>query len=116
MRLSAAALFAAAPVLAFHAGTSFIPQSALKRLASDQSNTFHGSSSVTRPAQNAAEHSSSALGMAFKLKEGQKSNMFDGPMSLVQERDACGVGFICNAKSGGEPEACVIPEDPMMIP
>lgn len=30
------------------------------------------------------------------------SNMFDGPLPLVKERDACGVGFIANTKSGEE--------------
>ena len=42
------------------------------------------------------------LQMAFDLKDGQVSNMFDGPTPLVKERDACGVGFIANTKSGGE--------------
>jgi glutamate synthase (ferredoxin) len=32
----------------------------------------------------------------------QSTNMFDGPMALTKERDACGVGFIANAKVGGE--------------
>ena len=27
--------------------------------------------------------------------------MFDGPMALTKERDACGVGFIANTKEGG---------------
>lgn len=40
--------------------------------------------------------------MAFKLEDGQKSNMFDGPLALTKERDACGVGFIANTKSGDE--------------
>ena len=39
--------------------------------------------------------------MAFDTK-GQPSNMFDGPMPLVKERDACGVGFIANTKSGDD--------------
>jgi glutamate synthase (ferredoxin) len=38
---------------------------------------------------------------AFRLKEGETRNMFDGPRPLVLERDACGVGFIANT-SGGE--------------
>jgi glutamate synthase (ferredoxin) len=37
--------------------------------------------------------------MAF---DSSNSNMFDGPMALVKERDACGVGFIANTKSGDE--------------
>lgn len=41
-----------------------------------------------------------ALQMAFKLEEGQTSNMFDGPLQLTKDRDACGVGFIANTKEG----------------
>ena len=41
------------------------------------------------------------LKMAFHLKEGQVSNMFEGPAPLVKERDACGVGFIANTQNGG---------------
>ena len=40
--------------------------------------------------------------MAFKLEEGQTSNMFDGPLQLTKDRDACGVGFIANTNEGGE--------------
>jgi len=39
--------------------------------------------------------------MAFDTK-GAPSNMFEGPAPLVQERDACGVGFIANTQSGEE--------------
>ena len=39
------------------------------------------------------------LQMAFD--NDQPSNMFDGPLPLVKERDACGVGFIANTKTGG---------------
>ena len=39
---------------------------------------------------------------AFQLKDGETKNMFEGPAPLVKERDACGVGFIANTKSGGE--------------
>ncbi len=46
----------------------------------------------------------SQLKMAFKLKEGETSNMFDGPAPLVKERDACGVGFIANTQAGGKEE------------
>jgi len=41
-----------------------------------------------------------ALKMAFDLKEGETSNMFEGPGPLVKERDACGVGFVANTKAG----------------
>ena len=49
-----------------------------------------------------ARELSSALSMAFPLKEGEISNMFEGPAPLVKERDACGVGFIANTNAGGE--------------
>jgi len=39
------------------------------------------------------------LHMAFKTD--QPTNMWDGPMALTRERDACGVGFIANTKTGG---------------
>jgi glutamate synthase (ferredoxin) len=38
--------------------------------------------------------------MAFKLEEGETSNMFDGPLALTRERDACGVGFVANVNGG----------------
>ena len=40
------------------------------------------------------------LHMAFDTTK--PSNMFDGPVPLVKERDACGVGFIANTNSGGK--------------
>lgn len=40
------------------------------------------------------------LRMAFESEK--PSNMFDGPLSLTKERDACGVGFIANTQSGDE--------------
>lgn len=40
------------------------------------------------------------LNMAFQSNE--PSNIFDGPMALTKERDACGVGFIANTKEGGK--------------
>ena len=47
--------------------------------------------------------SATQLSMAFPLKEGQTTNMFEGPAALTQERDACGVGFIVNTQHGGRP-------------
>lgn len=52
-------------------------------------------SSLTR------SHGSTELRMAFPLKEGQTTNMFEGPATLTRERDACGVGFIVNTQHGG---------------
>lgn len=40
-----------------------------------------------------------SLYMAFDKEK--PTNMFDGPMALTKERDACGVGFIANTKTGG---------------
>jgi hypothetical protein len=45
--------------------------------------------------------SRSSLSMAFESNPGEESNIFDGPMALTKERDACGVGFIANTQSGG---------------
>lgn len=42
-----------------------------------------------------------ALQMAFQTAP-EDSNIFDGPMALTRERDACGVGFIANTQSGGK--------------
>jgi len=38
--------------------------------------------------------------MAFK--DDEPSNIFDGPLALTKERDACGVGFVANTKIGGK--------------
>jgi hypothetical protein len=43
----------------------------------------------------------SRLSMAFKSTE-EQSNIFDGPMALTKERDACGVGFVSNTQNGGK--------------
>ena len=40
----------------------------------------------------------SRLDMAFDSSEG--SNIYDGPMALTKERDACGVGFVSNTNEG----------------
>lgn len=38
------------------------------------------------------------LNMAFDAS--QQSNIYDGPMALTKERDACGVGFVANPTEG----------------
>ena len=83
MRLSSAALIA---VLAT-SGSSYISSFQLQ----------HG---VTRRDSAALERVTSL--QAFKLKDGETKNMFEGPAPLVKERDACGVGFIANTQSGGK--------------
>lgn len=52
------------------------------------------------PIKSASFESASKLQMAFPTD--QASNMFDGPLALTKERDACGVGFIANTQSGGK--------------
>jgi glutamate synthase (ferredoxin) len=83
MRLSSAALIA---VIAT-SGSSYISSFQLQ----------HG---VTRRDSSNLERVTSL--QAFKLKEGETKNMFEGPAPLVKERDACGVGFIANTQSGEE--------------
>lgn len=57
----------------------------------------------TQFSRHAAPQSSKTTALdAFHLKEGETSNMFEGPAPLVRERDACGVGFIANTNSGEE--------------
>ena len=67
--------------------------------------------SIHTPAQRRADNdlpttwgqdfcSSTKLNMAFESEK--ESNMFDGPMALTKERDACGVGFVANTASGGK--------------
>lgn len=58
--------------------------------------------SIINSQQQQQDDSSTRLNMAFVLDENKKgSNMFDGPLALTRERDACGVGFIANTQSGG---------------
>lgn len=49
-----------------------------------------------RSVQNTFAPEQTKLNMAFNSE--QPSNMFDGPMALTKERDACGVGFVANTK------------------
>ena len=39
-----------------------------------------------------------ALNMAFDTT--QETNIYDGPLALTKERDACGVGFVANPTEG----------------
>ncbi len=52
------------------------------------------------------------LNMGFQRESGKESNMFDGPMSLLRERDACGVGFIFNGEKGGK-KLCLSASQPL---
>jgi len=57
---------------------SVVPKAAVSTVSSNRDNS----------------QSWSALNMAFDSTEG--SNIYDGPMALTKERDACGVGFVAN--------------------
>lgn len=85
-----------APVLAY----AFIPQS----LKSPTNQALRSPQRIQNDVSEQApwskdECSFTQLNMAFDSN--QPSNIFDGPMALTKERDACGVGFIANTKSGG---------------
>ena len=97
--LALAVTGAAPPALAFHTGFAL---NSVLRHGIINSDRWHDKTRHDFKSSKQISLSTTALCMAFQIKEGEKSNMFDGPMSLVKERDACGVGFICNGKSGGE--------------
>ena len=75
-----------------------LSQALLAVIAASAASAFQ--THVSRP-HTMAGSSTTSLN-AFHLKEGETRNMFEGPRPLVKERDACGVGFIANTKSGGE--------------
>ena len=96
MRLSNICLLAfAAPVVAF------LPQS-LKRstnVALRSPKRIGNDVEVQTTSWSQDQCSFTQLNMAFDSDK--SSNIFDGPMALTKERDACGVGFVANTKSGG---------------
>jgi hypothetical protein len=59
---------------------SVVPKASVSTFSSDRSQSW------------------STLNMAFDSTE--RSNIYDGPMALTKERDACGVGFVANPKEG----------------
>ena len=63
--------------------------------------SIHYSRYSTHVAPTTSSRSNELELQAFKLPEGQESNMFEGPTPLVRERDACGVGFIANTSEAG---------------
>lgn len=95
MRLSNLYLLGlAAPLVTY----AFLPQSL--KTPTQQTLREPASKNVETPTfWSQDECSSTQLNMAFD--DTNPSNMFDGPMALTKERDACGVGFIANTKSGG---------------
>ena len=52
------------------------------------------------PAQHQAvvPQTQTALNMAFDTTK--ETNIYDGPLALTKERDACGVGFVANPTEG----------------
>jgi glutamate synthase (ferredoxin) len=98
MRVSSVCLFGLTAPLAAYA---FLPQS-LRSASRLSLRTPQGTNNEvavqTRWSQD--QCSFTQLNMAFDSDK--PSNMFDGPMALTRERDACGVGFIANTKSGGK--------------
>ena len=98
MRLSNLCLLAlSAPVVAF----AFLPQSfkSLTNVGLRSPNRIDNLVDV-QTSWSQDECSFTQLNMAFQSDK--ESNMFDGPMALTKERDACGVGFVANTKSGGK--------------
>jgi hypothetical protein len=86
-------------LLAAPAAMAFIQPSVKARSAAAfTASRFDSKSTFANEKMNKAM---TELKMAFDLEEGQVSNMFEGPTPLVQERDACGVGFIANTQNGG---------------
>jgi glutamate synthase (ferredoxin) len=95
------ALGALAPMFA----SAFVPGSMMstQKLAlrtTDFVGKQETSSRTTTSWSSSTEQCSSTQLMAFPTDK--PSNMFDGPLALVKERDACGVGFVANTKSGEE--------------
>ena len=100
MRLSSAAIAAFLTASSYYTSTAFQTQQPRSLHLRRTTNT-NGVNHVDSNDDTSNKKFVAAL-QAFKLEEGQQSNMFDGPRPLVKERDACGVGFIANTNSGGE--------------
>jgi glutamate synthase (ferredoxin) len=99
MKFSAGVVAAiAAPMAAL----AFVQPSVHSRASLDQAFLWKSSSRHFLNPQQERSKALTSLKMAFNLKEGQISNMFEGPAPLVKERDACGVGFIANTSTGGK--------------
>jgi glutamate synthase (ferredoxin) len=97
MRVSNVCLFGLmAPVVAY----AFVPQSLKSPTKVSLRNPQRINNEVGVPTPWSNDQCSfTQLDMAFDQSE--PSNIFDGPLALTRERDACGVGFIANTKSGG---------------
>lgn len=91
-------LFLVVPALAF-VPESLVNKVALRTRAPSQQQD-HGSATRVDSWSHDSVCSSTKLQMAFETET--PSNMFEGPLALTKERDACGVGFVANTKLGGE--------------
>lgn len=93
----------ASPISSFHP-MSFVPQRRNVIASTLIKNKFQSQPHINFiPTNKWFDHdqhtvTTTRLYMAFETNSNRSSNMFDGPMPLVQERDACGVGFIANTK------------------
>ena len=99
MRFSFVGLAASLPLAAM----GFVPQSLLQKGARINSGfaSNNGNTASNKVVSNNDEGimSKTRLQMAFNTEK--PTNIFDGPLALTKERDACGVGFIANTQSGG---------------
>ena len=101
MKFSARAIaFVAAPITALAFMQPLQLRNSLNTHAPDTFNYYSNVNAGAHVARN--DGLSSRLEMAFELKDGETTNMFDGPLPITQERDACGVGFIANTQTGGK--------------
>ena len=60
----------------------------------------HTSSSVVQNTALDGDRSKSWSSLNMAFDDSEQSNMFDGPLPLTKERDACGVGFVANPTEG----------------
>jgi len=103
LRAPAALVFLSATVV-----SAFVP-AGNQALSSHRSSSFTAvesqqqNSGFAQPSSWSTDYckSDSRLSMSTTTKQSE-STMFDGPMALTKERDACGVGFIANTQSGEE--------------
>jgi len=72
-----------------------------KSLAPQTEEVLPAFSSKSNVSPSSAYNRPSHLSMGYKY-DPKNSNIFDGPLALTKERDACGVGFIANPIQGGE--------------
>ena len=105
---STASLLSLSTILLTTTTLGFSPshhQSSVKNTAATTTSTSSSSSPFRHEesfsSADRVNESWSRLNMAFKSSE-EQSNIFDGPMALTKERDACGVGFVSNTQNGGK--------------